>query len=61
MLKTDALGKIAQYEAMLRDQLKLVYRELEEINDWHLRFDFERGSIDFVEQDAPADPPWLSK
>jgi hypothetical protein len=61
MLKDDALCKIAQYEATLREQLKLAYRELEEINDWHFRFGFERGSIDFVEQDAPADPSWLVK
>jgi hypothetical protein len=61
VLKADALSKIAQYEAMLRDQLKLVYKELEEILDWHFRFDLERGSIDFVREDAPADPPWLIK
>lgn len=40
MFKTDALVKIAQYEAMLRDQLKLVHRELAEISDWHFKFDF---------------------
>jgi hypothetical protein len=59
MLKDDALSKIAQYEAMLREQLKLAYRELEEINDWHFRFDFERGTIGFVEARAAEDPVWI--
>lgn len=58
MLRTDAFSKIAQYEATLRDQLQLVYKELDEILDWHFKFDHDRGSIGFVEEEAPEDPPW---
>lgn len=58
MIENDALTRIAHYEAALRDQLKLVSKELDEISDWHFRFDFERGDVGYSEPATPLDPAW---
>lgn len=59
VIQTDGLGRISQYEATLRDQLELVSKELADIQDWHFKFDLERGTIGFSEEEPPPDPPWL--
>jgi hypothetical protein len=59
LLKSGVLTKIAEYEVMLREQLKLATAELQEIMDWNLEKGILKGDMDYILSCAPDDPMWV--
>lgn len=58
LFKSGVLTKIAEYEATLREQLKLATAELQGILDWNFEKGLFRNDMDYILSCAPDDPMW---